>query len=43
MTADVIDILEAVEVDDDEGEALARTVGSPKRLFDPIVEEYAVR
>ena len=42
VTPDVVDVLEAVEIDDDERERLARTARSAECLLDAVVEEGAV-
>ena len=43
MAADVVDVLEAVEVDDDQRERLARPACAAERLLDPVLEQHAVR
>ena len=43
VPAHVVDVLEAVEIDDDEREGLVRSARSPERLLDAVVEEHAVR
>ncbi len=43
MSADVVHVLEAVEVDRDQGERLARAARPAEGLLDAIVEEHAVR
>ena len=43
MPAYVVHVLEAVEVDRDEGERLARTPRAAERLLDAIVEQHTVR
>ena len=43
VAADVVDLLEPVEVDDEEGERVGRSPGSPQGLLDAIVEECSVR
>ena len=43
VTAHVVDPLEAVEVDDEEGERLLRATRSGERLLDTVVEERAIR
>ncbi len=43
VPADVVDVLEPVEVDRDQRERLARAAGAPKRLLDAVVEQHAVR
>ena len=42
VTADVVDVLEAVEVDRDERERLARPSRAAERLLDAVVEQHAV-
>jgi hypothetical protein len=43
VPAHVVHVLEAVEVDDDEGEGLVVSHRAPQRLLDAIVEQDAVR
>ena len=43
MPADVVHVLEAVEVDRDEGERLARAPRAAERLLDAVVEQHTVR
>ena len=43
VTADVVDVLEAVEVDDDERERLVRPARTMERLLDAILEQHSVR
>ena len=43
VAADVVDVLEAVEVDRDQRERLARPARASERLLDAVVEEDAVR
>ena len=43
VPADVVDVLEPVQVDGDQREGLARTAGAPDRLLDAVVEQHAVR
>ena len=43
VAADVVHTLEAVEVDDEERERLARAARAGQRLVDTVVEERAVR
>jgi hypothetical protein len=43
VTADVVDVLEAVEVDGDERERLVRPACTIERLLDAILEQHPVR
>jgi hypothetical protein len=43
VPADVVDVLEAVEIDGDERERLAGAAGAPECLLDAVVEQRAVR
>jgi hypothetical protein len=42
VPADVVDVLEPVEVDDDERETLAGAPASPQGLLDPVVQQNSV-
>src|SRR5262249_59408399 len=43
VAAQVVDVLEPVEVDDDERERLAVPARAPERLLDPVLEQDTVR
>ena len=42
VSADIVHVLEPVEIDDDEGEALPAALRAPQCLLDSIVEQDAV-
>ena len=43
VSADIVHVLEPVQVDRDERERLARAARAPNRLLDPVVEQHPVR